>query len=231
MERPELVVFDMEGTLFKKVFKDEEGHTATSAWTLLAHHLGEDALAEEEATKQKWENGEYASYIAWVEDTIRIHQKYGLDRTYFEQLIKSVEYRDGVADVFAALNDAGVRTAVVTGGFKAQAERVQRDFGVNHILAACEYYWADDGTMDGYNILPSDHQGKQAFVDQLLDTYGITRDDVAFVGDGANDVPIAMYAGGPTLAIDGAEELRDVADASISTDNGSFADVLNHFDL
>ena len=58
-----LIFFDVEGTLFKKVYKDSQGNTAPSAWTLLAEHLGPKAHKEEEDTKVKWTKGEYAGYV------------------------------------------------------------------------------------------------------------------------------------------------------------------------
>ena len=45
-----LIIFDMEGTIFKKVIKKSRGETAPSAWTLIARHLGKDAFDEEENT-------------------------------------------------------------------------------------------------------------------------------------------------------------------------------------
>ena len=62
---PKFVFFDMEGTIFKSVAKDSKGNTAPSAWTLLAKHLGKEALKEEEETKEKWNDGGYKGYVEW----------------------------------------------------------------------------------------------------------------------------------------------------------------------
>jgi len=87
---PKVVFFDMEGTIFKKVFKDSRGNTSPSAWTLIAKHLGEDALAEEDKTKDKWNSNEYQGYVEWMEDTIKVHQKYGLNKEVYDKVHISV---------------------------------------------------------------------------------------------------------------------------------------------
>ena len=75
----------MEGTIFKKTYKDSKGNTAPSAWTLIAEHLGPEALKEEDETKDKWNQGKYSGYVEWMEDTIRVHKKYKLTKDFFEK--------------------------------------------------------------------------------------------------------------------------------------------------
>lgn len=220
MDYPEIVVFDMEGTLFKKIFEDEDGHRATSAWTLIAEHLGGEAQKREEESKQKWENGEYASYIEWVEEIVTVHQEHNLEKDYFDSLIQSVPYRNGITQLFTELHEHDVITAIITGGFKSQAKRIQKDHGVNHAYAACEYYWDENGKMNGYNLLPSDGTGKQEFTEKLLEIYDVSKDDVAFVGDGENDVHAAKFVDGPTISINGHSELQKIADSNLNAEDG-----------
>ena len=86
-----LIFFDMDGTIFKRVYKDSKGNTAPSPWTKIAEHLGPEALEEEELTKDKWNNGEYQGYVEWMEETIRIHQKYGLTKDFFDKVMDTLE--------------------------------------------------------------------------------------------------------------------------------------------
>ena len=82
MSYPKLIFMDLEGTLLQKatcVFR--ASGTAPSTWTLLARRLGREALQEEEETKERWQKGEYRNYIEWMQDTIRIHQCYGLTQS------------------------------------------------------------------------------------------------------------------------------------------------------
>jgi phosphoserine phosphatase len=80
---PKLIFMDLEGTLLQKTIHLDNGKVAPSAWTLLAERLGADALREEEATKDRWLRGDYRSYVEWMQDTIRVHQQYGLTREIF----------------------------------------------------------------------------------------------------------------------------------------------------
>ncbi|MCK5914403.1 MAG: hypothetical protein KAG12_11020, partial [Desulfuromusa sp.] len=116
-----LVVFDLEGTVFKKSYPLVGGREFQSAWGALCASLGPEAEKEDVANGARYYSGGYAGYSLWVADTIRLHQRYGLRREWFETVINSVEYQQGAAETFASLHDAGVTTAVVSGGLKALA--------------------------------------------------------------------------------------------------------------
>jgi len=214
-----LVFFDMEGTLFKKAIRFSKGNTAPSAWTLIARRLGEEAGGEEDATKNKWNAGEYKGYVEWMEDTIRIHQKYGLTKSFFDKVMRSVEYHDGVRETFRELRARGYKTALISGGFKAQADRAQRDLRINHSFAACEYFWNKNGKLDWWNLLPCDYAGKIDFMKLIMNEHGLKPEQCAFVGDGKNDIPFAQ-AVGLSIAFNGAPELQKVCTYSVNQREG-----------
>ena len=231
MERKiKMIFFDMEGTLFRKTYKDSKGNTAPSAWTLIAEHLGKDALEEEEWTKEKWTNGEYAGYVEWMEDTILIHQKYNLTKSFFENIMKSVEYYPNVKEVFKELRERGYKTALISGGFKAQADRAQKDLKIYHAFAACEYFWDKKGNLYHWNLLPCDYEGKLDFMKLIMKEHGLKKSQCAFVGDGRNDIPFAK-AVGLSIAFNGAPELQKICTYSINQKNGKedFKAVLKYF--
>ena len=118
-----LIFFDMEGTLFRKAVHDVRGNVAPSAWGMLAQQLGPEGAREESASVDKWNAGRYSGYVEWMEDTIRIHQKYGVTRQLFDSVMAGIDYHPGVDEVFQQLRARGIRTALVSGGFKAQADR------------------------------------------------------------------------------------------------------------
>jgi phosphoserine phosphatase len=209
-KKKKLIFFDMEGTIFKKTVKSTKGNTVPSAWTLIAQHLGEKALAEEDETKDKWTNGKYAGYVEWMEDTIRIHQKHGLTRQFFEKVMNSVQYNRGVKETFEELRKRGYRTALISGGFKAQADRAQRDLKITHAFSACEYFWDEKGKLMHWNLLPSDYEGKVDFMKLIMKEHGLSPEECAFVGDGKNDVFLAKEVG-LSISFNGEEELKRVA--------------------
>lgn len=215
MSFPKLVFFDVEGTIFRKVVKDSEGNIAPSAWGLLAAHLGDDAVREDNETKKKWNAGEYKGYVEWMEATIAIHQKYRLDKAFFDAVMELCVYHPGVEETFAELKKNGVRTALISGGFKATADRAARELKIDHTLAACEYYWNTEGELVWWNLLPCDYHGKADFMQLISQEHGLTLSDCAFVGDGKNDIPLAK-ATGISVAFNGAPELQAVCTYSIN---------------
>ncbi|HLC36606.1 MAG TPA: HAD-IB family phosphatase [archaeon] len=224
-----LIFFDMEGTLFKKTFHDSQGNTSPSAWTLIAKHLGEKAFEEEEKTKEKWSKGEYNGYVEWMEDTIEIHKKYGLKKDFFEEIMQSIEFHEGVKESFKELNKKGLRTALISGGFKSQADRAVKDLKINHAFAACEYYWNEDGSIAHWNLLPCDYEGKLDFMNLIMKEHGLNASECAFVGDGRNDIPFAK-AVGLSIAFNAAKELQEVSTYSINQEKGkeNFKEILKY---
>jgi len=213
-----LAFFDMEGTIFRKAVKSTQG-IPSSAWTLLAQHLGEDALQEEEESKGRWNRNEYRNYMEWVADTICIHQKYGLKRDFFERVIYSVEYHPGVEEVFEQIREQEIVTVLISGGFKAQADKAQKDLRIDHSFAACEYFWDDQGNLVHWNIQPWDFEGKLDIMRIMVQQYGLQFEQCAFVGDGKNDVTLAREVG-LAIAFNGAQELQDVCTYSINQPEG-----------
>jgi phosphoserine phosphatase len=215
----ELVFFDMEGTLFHKAVHDVRGNVAPSAWGLLAKQLGPEGQREESETVDKWNSGQYAGYVEWMEETIRIHQKYGVNKTLFDAVMAGIDYHPGVGEVFEELRSRGVRTALISGGFKAQADRALIDLKIDHAFAACEYFWDDDGELLHWNLLPCDYEGKLDFMQLIMKEHGLTAADCGFVGDGRNDIHFAQ-AVDLSIAFNGARELQAVCSHAVNQEPG-----------
>jgi phosphoserine phosphatase len=191
-----LVVFDLEGTVFKKAYKAHEGEEFDSAWGALCSYLGRDAAIEDEVNRKRYYNeSSHYSYLNWVLDTLAIYKKHGLTENSFNDMIESVDYFSGVAEVFSELNSRGITTAVVSGGLKALADRVCRDFKVVHAFTAAELFWCCLGKLNHWNIMPTDFYHKKTILNMLLTELGIDKAQTAFVGDGINDIHIASSAG------------------------------------
>ena len=190
-----LLVFDVEGTLFRTDIRLEGTSITSTIWQGIAHKLGPSAVAEEVATHQRWHAGGYGgSYINWMKDTILIHQKYGLSRTTFEQIIAAAEYKEGVTRVLGQIDRRRFEPVLVTGGFLELAIRANRDFAIAHTFAACNYVFGGDERLIGFNLLPCDFEGKIDFIKLMLREYKLGPEDWIFVGDGKNDVQVAQQA-------------------------------------
>jgi phosphoserine phosphatase len=189
-----LLVLDVEGTLFKTHIRLPGAHVDSTIWQAIAHRLGEGAIREEVATHERWANGRYRSYLDWMRDTIVIHQRHGLTETAFRELIAAAEYNPNVVQALSSIDRGHYELVMVSGGFRELAARAQRDLRIVHAFAACEYLFDDHECIQTFNILPCDFQGKIDFILLMLREYGLTKEDWVFIGDGANDVPIAEAA-------------------------------------
>ena len=189
-----LLVFDVEGTLFANNVNLPGTSLRSTIWQGIAHKLGPDAVREEVATHGRWKRGEYRGYLDWMADTIEIHLKYGLTRPVFDAIIAEARYNPGVAAALDALDRSKYEPVLISGGFRALGERVQRDFAVRHLFAACDYIFGETDALVGYNLLPCDFDGKLDFIRLMLREYQLQDNDWVFVGDGANDVAIARQA-------------------------------------
>ncbi|MBD3252807.1 HAD-IB family phosphatase [Candidatus Pacearchaeota archaeon] len=217
--RIKLVFFDMDGTIFNNGLKDSFGNTAPSTWTVLARHLGKQALEEEEQTKIKWTNKEYKGYLDWMDDTIKIHKKYGLTKDFFFKVINSIPYFDGVKETMEILKKNNITLCMISGSFKEMANRAIEDSGFRHVFAACEYFWDENNKLKEWNLLPCDYEGKVDFMRLVMLEHGLGKNECAFVGDGRNDIPLAQVVG-TSICFNGAKELQAVCTYSVNQEPG-----------
>jgi phosphoserine phosphatase len=193
---PKLLFSDMEGTIFRKAIKNSKFGIAPSAWTLMAEHLGPECLKEENKIKERLSKERYPT-VEWVPDSIKLLQKYGLTKDIFDSLLSLVDYHPGVFETFKILRKCGVKTALISGGFKAQADKAQTALKIDHSFAACEIFWDAQGKIDHWNCLPADYEGKLDFMKLVIRDYGFKPEECAFVGDGVNDAILARVVGIP----------------------------------
>jgi phosphoserine phosphatase len=208
---------DMEGTLFEKQqvrLRHLEPSYHHSLWSRLMYELGEDALKEDARTIVKWESGQYRSYLDWVDDSVVILQKHGMNQELFERTLSSIQYNDGVKDTLERLHDRGIRTAIVTGGFLEQARRAQQELRITHAYAAVDLFWSPHGSIAHWNMFPSDYEGKVDYVRSIMREYGLSREECGFVGDGKNDAFIAREVG-TSFAYQAHPELQAVSSHEI----------------
>lgn len=192
--RKKLLVFDVEGTLFRTKIRLPGTAINSTIWQAIASELGPDAVSEEIRTHEKWHRGEYATYLEWMSDTIKIHQSCGLTQIMFRRIINSAKYNKRVRKTVNAIDRTRYEIVLVSGGFKELAARAQLDFGIKHSFSACEYLFDSTGRLSAFNLLPCDFDGKIHFIKLILQAYGLAENEFIFVGDGLNDIPLAKRA-------------------------------------
>ncbi|SDR43478.1 phosphoserine phosphatase SerB [Natronobacterium texcoconense] len=135
----------------------------------------------------------------------------GLSEDDARDAFDEVELREGAADLIAELNDAGVTTAILTGGFeRGVATALEREgVSVDHIVSnrlpmedgESEATASDTASGDQPRALTGDVEGpliegtKDDALEDLADDVGVSLAETVAVGDGANDLPMLEVAG------------------------------------
>ncbi|WP_121744088.1 phosphoserine phosphatase SerB [Natronorubrum halophilum] len=108
-----------------------------------------------------------------------------------------VELREGAADLIRELNEAGVTTAILTGGFeRGVAAALEREgVSVDHIVSNRLPMNTDETELTGDVEGPLIEGTKDDALENLADEVGVDLADTVAVGDGANDLPMLNVAG------------------------------------
>ena len=121
----------------------------------------------------------------------------GLPAEEADGAFAEVELRPGAADLIEELNDAGVTTAILTGGFERgvaaalEAEGASVDHIVSNRLPRSE----DGNELTGDVEGPLIEGTKDDALENLADEVGVDLEETVAVGDGANDLPMLKVAG------------------------------------
>ena len=175
-----LVAFDFDGTL------------SDSEMTVL---LGaQRSVADEMAAITERAMNDEIGYAESLRERVGLLE--GLSADAVESAFEQVELRPGTVDVIRALNDAGVVTAIVTGGFGRGVESAlaRNDLPVDTIVAN-QLVFDDEGDLTGEVEGPLIEGTKDDALRAVANTAGLTPEDTIAVGDGANDLPMLEVSG------------------------------------
>lgn len=173
-----VVAFDFDGTL------------SDSEMTVL---LGERrSVADEMAEITDRAMNDEIGYATSLRERAALLE--GLPEADATAAFDQVELRPGAADLIETLNEAGVTTAILTGGFERgvaaalEREGVTVDHIVSNRLPMTEAELT--GEVDG----PLIEGTKDDALAELAETVGVSLADTVAVGDGANDLPMLEAA-------------------------------------
>jgi phosphoserine phosphatase len=106
-----------------------------------------------------------------------------------------VALRPGAADVIQALNEAGVHTAILTGGFERGVETALEAAGVVVDDVVANRLPVDAGVLSGDVEGPLVEGTKDDALENLATAQDVPMAETIAVGDGANDLPMLEVAG------------------------------------
>lgn len=118
----------------------------------------------------------------------------GRSADLLDTVARSIRLNPGAEALVAGLRDAGVTTALVTGGFHDFADPIARRLGFDRVFA--NRLEIVDGTLTGRALPPIlDRDAKRTTLLALCDELGIEPDRTVAIGDGANDLAMLATAG------------------------------------
>ncbi len=145
-----------------------------------------------------------------------------LARVFGERLLLSL----GARELLEACQNAGLRTAILSGGFTYFTERLRIELGFD--FATSNELEISGGKLTGRVVGDIvDAAAKAHHLCRLRDELGLRQDQVIAVGDGANDLAM-MAEAGLSVAFQAKPATRAKADVAISF--GGLDSLLNLFD-
>lgn len=133
----------------------------------------------------------------------------GLPESVFDAVRARVTVTEGVPAMIGAVQDAGGRVAVVSGGFHEVIDPIAEELGLDHWRA--NRLEVVDGRLTGRLIPPViDADAKANAVREWAAAAGLPLSQAVAVGDGANDLPM-MAICGLAVGFDAKAPVRDEA--------------------
>ena len=189
-----LVVFDVDGTLTQH----------SSVWWRLHELFG--TTKEGRLYYDQYFAGEI-NYQQWADLDAGLWT--GKPVSEVMDIVSSTKLVPGVPETIATLRDHGIKTAILSGGLDIMADDIARRADIEYVLT--NKLGINDDILTGTveNIIG--WADKAEHINTILDHFGVTLDETAFVGDGRNDISVLSVVG---LSIAFNPEDQDVADSA-----------------
>lgn len=172
-EMPRLVTFDMDSTLIQQEVIDEVARMAGCYDEVAA--ITERAMRGEVNFKESLE--------------ARVSCLRGLDAKFLDTMVDRIKLSPGAESLVRVLNQCGVKTAIISGGFDFVAQPMARRLQMDAVV--CHRLEIQGGKLTGrVQGAIVDAEGKAAALKQLAERWQIPLTQTMSIGDGANDLQI-----------------------------------------
>ncbi|OIO03108.1 MAG: phosphoserine phosphatase SerB [Desulfovibrionaceae bacterium CG1_02_65_16] len=139
----------------------------------------------------------------------------GLDAAVLEDVADNLPLTEGAQRLISNLKRLGFKIAIISGGFTYFGERLKQLLGIDYVYA--NKLEVKNGQLTGRVVGPIvDGARKAELLRRLAEREGISLQQVAAVGDGANDLPMLGLAG-LGIAFHAKPKVKAGARQSIST--------------
>ncbi len=204
-----LVVFDVDGTLTQH----------SSVWWRLHELFG--TTKEGRLYFDQYFAGEI-NYTQWADYDAALWKGKPVSRVM--EIIAATKLVLGVRETIATLNDHGIKTAILSGGLDVMADDIGQRAGIEYVLT--NKLGHKDGVLTGTIENIVGWADKAEHIHTILDHFGMTLEETAFVGDGRNDMSVLSVVG---FSIAFNPEDQEVADtAQVVIRENDFRAILPH---
>ncbi|WP_455645015.1 phosphoserine phosphatase SerB [Methanosphaera sp.] len=143
----------------------------------------------------------------------RVKKLEGISTEEIDEALKDIPLNKGAVETASELKKQGYEIAIITGSFDVMAERIKEEIGADYVF--CNILEVENGKLNGEVSGPLVTQNKVDVLRQLVDDIGITLDECAAIGDGANDLEMIKNAK-IGIAFNAKPILRENADFEIN---------------
>lgn len=176
----ELVCFDMDGVLTPGL----------SSWVRVHEHFG----VSNEAALHAFINGEIDDHEFIRRDVALWKQNGPVHIQDIERILRNPPIMDGARPLVDALHEAGIATAIVSGGLEPMAREVGRILGIDTIVAN-GLETDDEGHLTGEGRIGTPLVNKGAPVLRIMKEQNVHPHRVASIGDSCPDAAMFEVTG------------------------------------
>ena len=158
----------------------------------------------------------------------RVELLKGISRDTCVEVANSLPIMTGAKEACMALKQAGWKILAVSGGFTIMTDRLAKELGLDYVFSNELVF--KNGKLDGVTIHVNSDKAKSAKI--KIDEWGIKKDEIAVIVDGANDIKLFDICG-LGIAFRAQDLVKDLA--TISLEEKDLTKILpiinNHFKL
>ena len=202
------VVFDIDGTLTKeksiwehihRVLGTWEGHADEFQRLFLEGRISYEEFCERDAA-------------VWT----------GMNVRDLKRITDSVPYQEGAFELRAFLEAKGLSLAGISSGLWILAARVQKDFGMDFVVA--NDLLTEREVLTGGVRINVAHDGKGHWVKEVMKTLKVRGQEIIAIGDSRGDLEMFAFSGFSVAFNSSSPELDETADLVVKT--GNLADII-----
>ena len=181
----DLICFDVDGTLVRHP-------SGKVIWEILNRRFtGDDAV---NAERHRWYDERKITYPQWVEMDVQGWIDAQATRGDIVEAIREFEHFEGAHRTLYELKRRGARLAVISGTLDVVIDTMFPEHPFDDIYSNRLLFDAR-GRLTGWEATPFDLEGKPIALRELSKKHDVSLARAAFVGDGANDIPMVGVAG------------------------------------